>query len=88
MADEDLKKCIKEMMVSNLMLKMLPADIGDNTPLFSPEGLGLDSIDALELAVGIEKHFGVTTPNAEIARSAFFSVNTIAAYISSKKPPA
>ena len=62
-----------------------PEDIGDDTPLFSPEGLALDSIDALELAVGIEKNFGVATPNAEVAREAFVSVNTIAAYIIAKK---
>lgn len=82
MPDDDLKKRIKNMMVSSLMLKMDPSEITDDTPLFSPEGLGLDSIDALELAVGVEKHFGVATPNAEVARTAFLSVNTIAEYIS------
>ena len=63
------------------MLRVTPAEIGDDTILFSPEGLGLDSIDALELAVGLEKKFGVATPTAEAAREAFVSVNTIAAYI-------
>ena len=85
MPDEDLKTRIKEMLVSSLMLKISPADIANDTPLFSPDGLALDSIDALELAVGIEKHFWVATPSAEVARSAFFSVNTIAAYITEKK---
>ena len=85
MSETDLKSRIKSMMVENLMLKMAPEDIGDDTPLFSPEGLALDSIDALELAVGIEKNFGVATPNAEVAREAFVSVNTIAAYIIAKK---
>ena len=80
----DLKSRIKHMMVENLMLKMAPEDIADDTPLFSPEGLALDSIDALELAVGIEKNFGVATPSAEVAREAFVSVNTIAAYITAK----
>jgi acyl carrier protein len=80
----DLKSRIKHMMVENLMLKMVPEDIGDDTPLFTPEGLALDSIDALELAVGIEKNFGVATPSAEVAREAFVSVNTIAAYITAK----
>ncbi len=47
-----------------------------------PEGLGLDSIDALELAVGLEKNFGVPTPNAEVAREAFHSVRTIAEFVS------
>ena len=72
-------------MVENLMLRIAPEDIGDDIPLFSPEGLALDSIDALELAVGIEKKFGVATPSAEVAREAFVSVNTIAAYITAKK---
>ncbi len=85
MSEIDLNPRIKSMMVENLMLKIAPDDIGDDTPLFSPEGLALDSIDALELAVGIEKNFGVATPSAEVAREAFVSVNTIAAYITAKK---
>ncbi|MFV0338472.1 MAG: acyl carrier protein [Chthoniobacterales bacterium] len=81
MSDQDLKTRIKKMMVEHLMLRMAPEDIADDAILFSPEGLGFDSIDALELAVGIEKHFGVATPSAEVARTAFVSVNTIADYI-------
>jgi acyl carrier protein len=87
MSEIDLKSRIKSMMVENLMLKIAPGDIGDDTPLFSPEGLALDSIDALELAVGIERTFGIATPSAEVAREAFVSVNTIAAYITAKKKP-
>ena len=78
MPDDELKARIKEMMVSSLMLKMPPGEIADDTPLFSPTGLALDSIDALELAVAIEKTFGVATPSAEVARKAFVNVNTIA----------
>jgi len=85
MSDSDLKARIKTMMVESLMLKISPEEIGDDTPLFSPEGLALDSIDALELAVSIEKKFGVATPSAEVAREAFVSVNTIAAYITAKQ---
>ena len=84
MAEPDLTLRIKKMMVDSLMLKMAPEEIGDDTPLFSPEGLALDSIDALELAVAIEKNFGVATPSAEVAREAFVSVNTIAAYIAAR----
>jgi len=84
MSDSDLKSRIKTMMVESLMLKVTPESIGDDTLLFSPEGLGLDSIDALELAVSIEKNFGVATPSAEVAREAFVSVNTVAAYITAK----
>jgi acyl carrier protein len=85
MSDSDLKARIKTMMVESLMLKISPEEIGDDTALFSPEGLALDSIDALELAVSIEKKFGVATPSAEVAREAFVSVNTIADYITAKK---
>ncbi|HEY8902601.1 MAG TPA: phosphopantetheine-binding protein [Chthoniobacterales bacterium] len=81
MSDPDLNTRIKRMMVDSLMLKLEPEEIGDETPLFTPDGLALDSIDALELAVGLEKNFGVATPNAEVARAAFLSVNTIAEYI-------
>lgn len=84
MSQEDLKPRIKKMLVESLMLKISPEEIGDDTPLFSPEGLALDSIDALELAVGLEKNFGVATPNADAAREAFVSVNTIADYVASK----
>lgn len=86
MSEIDLKSRIKRMLVENLMLRITPEDIGDDTALFSPQGLALDSIDALELAVGIEKNFGVATPSAEVARQAFVSVNTIAAYVTAKKP--
>ena len=88
MSEIDLKSRIKSMMVENLMLKIAPDEIGDDIPLFSPDGLALDSIDALELAVGIEKNFGIATPNAEVAREAFVSVNTIAGYITAKKKKA
>lgn len=88
MADENLNARIKQMLVSSLMLKVAPEAIGDATPLFSPEGLSLDSIDALELAVAIEKNFGVATPSAEVARNAFASVDTIADYIKASQPAA
>jgi acyl carrier protein len=81
MSDTELNLRIKELMVDRLMLRMTPGEIGDETPLFSPEGLGLDSIDALELAVGLEKTFGVATPSADVARTAFLNVNSIAEFI-------
>jgi acyl carrier protein len=83
MSDSDLKDRVKTMLVESLMLKMSPSEISDEVLLFSPDGLALDSIDALELAVAIEKNFGVPTPSAEVARHAFACVNTIADYIKS-----
>ncbi len=81
MPTEELRTAIKEMMVENLMLKVSKEEIGDNLPLFGPDGLGLDSIDALELVVSLEKKFGVTVPNSETARKALATVESIAEYV-------
>ena len=85
MAEDDLRKRIKEMMVHSLMLQTPAEQIGDDQPLFGPEGLGLDSIDALELVVSMEKTFGVGVPNSEVAGKALRSVNTIHDYILEKR---
>jgi len=81
MATEDLREAIKEMMVENLMLKTPKEEIQDDMPLFGPGGLGLDSIDALELVVSLEKHFGVTVPNSDVAKNALATVNSIHDYV-------
>jgi acyl carrier protein len=80
-ADENLKETIKEMMVESLMLRTPKEEILDNMPLFGPSGLGLDSIDALELVICLEKRFGLTIPNAEAARHALATVNSIHGYV-------
>ena len=85
MSDNDLRFRIKEMLVKNLMLQTTPEQIADDLPLFGPDGLGLDSIDALELAVSMEKTFGVGVPNSEVAGIALRSVNTIHDYILEKR---
>lgn len=79
--DDDLKETIKALMVENLMLKTPKEEIADDLPLFGPEGLGLDSIDALELVVCLEKNFGVTVPNSDVAREALATVNSIHDYV-------
>jgi len=85
MSDLDLRTRIKEMLVKNLMLQTTPDKIGDDLPLFGPDGLGLDSNDALELVVSMEKTFGVGVPNSEIAGKALKTVNTIHDYILEKR---
>jgi len=85
MSQSDLRTQIKEMLVQNLMLQTTADQIGDDLPLFGPEGLGLDSIDALELVVSMEKTFGVGVPNSEIAAKALRNVNTIHDYILEKR---
>jgi acyl carrier protein len=81
MPDTDLRPRIKEMLVKNLMLQTTADQIGDDLPLFGTDGLGLDSIDALELVVSMEKTFGVGVPNSEVAAKALRTVNTINDYI-------
>ena len=81
MPDDNLREAIKEMMVENLMLKVPKEEIADDLPLFGPDGLGLDSIDALELVVSLEKHFGVSVSKSETARQALATVNSIHDYV-------
>lgn len=64
-----------------------PADIDPQAPLFG-EGLGLDSIDALELAVIVERQYGVRIPNMEIGKQAFASIAALDAFISAQPPKA
>jgi len=88
MPDPDLRAQIKEMLVTRLMLQTTVDQIGDDLPLFGPGGLGLDSIDALELAVSMEKVFGVSVPNSEVAGKALRTVNTIHDYILERRAQA
>jgi acyl carrier protein len=80
-----LKKRIKEIMVENLMLQVTADEITDNKPLFGPEGLGLDSVDALQLVVALDKNFGLKIPDPAAAKEILQSVDTIAAAIEAKK---
>ncbi len=86
MPDENLRDAIKTMMVESLMLKVTKDEIRDDLPLFGPEGLGLDSIDALELVVGLEKRFGVKVPNSDTAKQALASVNALHDYVIANRP--
>jgi acyl carrier protein len=88
MSEPDLRAQIKQMLVKNLMLQVTPEQIGDDLPLFGPDGLGLDSIDALELAVSMEKTFGVDVPSSDVAGKALRTVNTIHDYILEKRAAA
>lgn len=72
----DLKARVRQMLVESLMLQIKPEEITDDLPLFG-EGLGLDSVDALQLVVALEKNFGLKIKDAEMARDVLKSVNTI-----------
>ncbi len=80
----DLKERIKAMMVENLMLQVTADEITDDMPLFGPGGLGLDSVDALQLVVGLDKNFGVKIPDPAAAKEILQSVNTIAEAVQKK----
>lgn len=77
----DLKRQIREMMVDQLRLNLAPGDIPDDGPLFGEGGLGLDSVDALELVLGLEQKFGVTIPDEEVGRRVLQSVATMAEFV-------
>ena len=72
---------IKRLIVESLNLEgMRPEMIEDEAPLFG-EGLGLDSVDALELVVALEKEFGIRIKSQEIGREVFSSVSTLSTFI-------
>ena len=72
---------IKRLIVTSLNLDgMKPEMIEDDAPLFG-EGLGLDSVDALELVVALEKEFGIRIKSQEIGRDVFSSVSTLSQFI-------
>jgi len=78
---EELILNVKKLIIQRLKLEELSSDdIDTDAPLFG-EGLGLDSIDALELVIGLEKEYGVSIPDAEEGKKAFQSVRAIAQYI-------
>ncbi len=77
----DLKLRVKEMIIERLKLEdMAPDDIEDGAPLFG-DGLGLDSIDALELVLGIEQVFGVKIEDEAAGLKAFKSVQALTDFI-------
>ncbi len=76
---------LKVMLIKTLGLPILPCDIDTDAPLFGA-GIGVDSIDALELMVHIEKTFGVKIPDRQAGGEAFASVRALAAYIRKNGP--
>lgn len=77
----EIRQKLKELLVSNLSLEDVdPADIKDDEPLFN-EGLGLDSLDAVEIVVILQRNFGLEVKDMEMGRKIFQSINTLADYI-------
>jgi acyl carrier protein len=84
MAD-DLVLELKKLIINTLKLEDIHSDdIVDDAPLFG-EGLGLDSIDALELVVALEKTYGVFIPDSEVGKKVFRSVNALAEFVKTQR---
>lgn len=90
----DSKQIIMEQLITEVKLKliealnldgMMPEDIDNNAPLFGDEGLGLDSIDVLELIVLLEKNYGIRIDNPAKGRQVFQSVAVMADYIANNR---
>lgn len=85
MEREELKRRLKILLVEGLKLEdKRPEDIDDTAPIFV-EGLGLDSIDALELVVLVEESFHVTIPDEDVGKAAFASIEALADFIATAR---
>jgi acyl carrier protein len=81
-SDAALKEQVKALIVQCARLKIKPTELKEDWPLFDKEkGMGLDSIDVLELVVNIEKTFGVQIPDRETGQKVLQTVNTIVEFI-------
>ncbi|QPH98937.1 phosphopantetheine-binding protein [Campylobacter concisus] len=79
---KELVNDIKELIITSLNLEdMKPSDIDENAPLFN-DGLGLDSVDALELGLAVQKKYGLVLDSKSAnLKEIFFSVSSLAKYI-------
>lgn len=83
---DDLNSRLKELIIATLRLKNTsPGDIADDAPMIGG-GLELDSLDALEVVVAIEKAYGVKIDSSEDSKRALGSVNALAAFVRERSP--
>jgi acyl carrier protein len=85
MNQAELEGRVKRMIVKAVKLKIPAESIESAKPLFGPDSVGLDSLDALELVIALEKEFGVRIPDSEVGRKVLVSVQTIVQYIQENK---
>ena len=69
---------IRALLVETLMLSIPVSELGEERPLFGPGGLGLDSVDALQIVVALDKHYGLKITDTEVAQRTLKNVATIA----------
>ncbi|KPK02380.1 MAG: phosphopantetheine-binding protein [Nitrospira bacterium SG8_35_4] len=80
---KDTLAVLRTLFITKLKLKMSPGDITEDTQIFGADGLGLDSIDILELIVGIKKEFGIDISDRKVAEKVFITVGSVIQYIES-----
>jgi acyl carrier protein len=78
---------LKRLVVENCILKIKPDEIGEDTPLFGPGSVGLDSLDALQLTVAIEQQYGIVIGDATVARQAMQSLGTLREWLAQQPGP-
>ena len=81
----DILQKLKMLMITRLKLKITEDQLSENMQFFGPDSLGLDSIDVLELVIGIKKEFGVEIADKQTAEKVFTSVGAVARYIEENK---
>ncbi len=82
---DEITQRIRHMLATRLKLDDAIREITDDTPLFAPEGARLDSIDALEVVLGLEKEFGVIIDDRAVAIRVLTSIRTMAEYVQSQQ---
>lgn len=83
---EELTEKLKSQLIEALNLEeVTPADIDPEAPLFGEDGLGLDSIDALEIILILERNYGLRIENPKEGKHIFYSVKTLAEYITANR---
>lgn len=83
---KELKQRLKQILIQGLNLEEISVDdIDDSMPLFSEDGLGLDSLDAVEIAMLLQKHFQIELKEDEEGKQALQSINSLAEYITKHK---
>lgn len=80
-----LEQRLRKLIVERLKLEISPDDIQAEQPLFGDDGLGLDSIDALELVLGIEQELGVRIDDEDVGSQAFASVRALASFVADRR---
>ena len=84
--DNNLSEQLKKIIIDELNLEDIEvSEIDDDDPLFGDEGLGLDSLDAVELVVLIQKHFGVEIKDMEEGKVALASISSLVDFVKSKR---